>query len=90
MSNRAMVSLVSLLMICALLLVNSQFQARRLFVELERSQLRQKELETEWSQLQLDQSNLAKHERVDSLARTTLGMSSPSANKTHYITAGAK
>ena len=52
MSNRAILSLVSLLMVCALLLVNSQFQARRLFIELERSQLRQKELETEWSQLQ--------------------------------------
>ena len=65
MSNRAILSLVSLLMVCALLLVNSQFQARRLFIELERSQLRQKELETEWSQLQLDQSMLAKHARVD-------------------------
>ena len=73
MSNRAIFSLVSLLMVCALLLVNSQFQARRLFIELERSQLRQKELETEWSQLQLDQSMLAKHARVDSLARTSLG-----------------
>lgn len=90
MNNRALVSLVSLLMICALLLVNSQFQARRLFVELERSQLRQKELETEWSQLQLDQSNHSKHERVDSFARTSLGMSSPSANRTQYLTVGAK
>jgi cell division protein FtsL len=90
MSNRTILSLVSLLMVCALLLVNSQFQARRLFIALESSQLRQKELETEWSQLQLAQSNLAKHERVDALARTSLGMSSPGANKTQYLTAGAK
>jgi cell division protein FtsL len=90
MSNRAIFSLVSLLMVCALLLVNSQFQARRLFIELESSQLRQKELETEWSQLQLAQSNLAKHERVDALARTSLGMLSPGAGKTQYLTAGAK
>lgn len=90
MSNRMILSLVSLLMVCALLLVNSQFQARRLFIELERSQLRQKELETEWSQLQLDQSMLAKHALVDSLARTSLGMSSPSAGKTQYLTTGAK
>ena len=90
MSNRALMSLVSLLMICALLLVNSQFQARRLFIELERSQLRQKELETEWSQLQLDQSMLAKHARVDSFARTSLGMTSPGASRIHYIKAGAK
>ena len=90
MSNRTILSLVSLLMVFALLLVNSQFQARRLFIELERSQLRQKELETEWSQLQLDQSMLAKHARVDSLARTSLGMSSPGVGKTQYLTAGAK
>ena len=90
MSNRALLTLVSLLMTCALLLVNSQFQARRLFIELERSQLRQKELETEWSQLQLDQSNLAKHARVDLLARTSLGMSSPSTSRTQYLTAGVK
>jgi cell division protein FtsL len=90
MSNRTILSLVSLLMVCALLLVNSQFQARRLFIALESSQLRQKELETEWSQLQLAQSNLAKHERVDALARTSLGMSSPGTNKTQYLTAGAK
>jgi cell division protein FtsL len=90
MSNRAIFSLVSLLMVCALLLVNSQFQARRLFIELERSKVRQRELETEWSQLQLDQSNLARHARVDLLARTSLGMSSPSASRTQYLTAGAK
>jgi cell division protein FtsL len=83
-------SLVSLLMVCALLLVNSQFQARRLFIELERSKVRQRELETEWSQLQLDQSNLARHARVDLLARTSLGMSSPSVSRTQYLTAGAK
>jgi cell division protein FtsL len=77
-------------MVCALLLVNSQFHARRLFIALESSQLRQKELETEWSQLQLAQSNLAKHERVDALARTSLGMSSPGAGKTQYLTVGAK
>jgi cell division protein FtsL len=90
MSNRMILSLVSLLMVCALLLVNSQFQARRLFIELERSKVRQRELETEWSQLQLDQSNLARHARVDLLARTSLGMSSPSASRTQYLTAGAK
>jgi len=33
---------------------------------------------------------LAKHERVDALARTSLGMSSPGAGKTQYLTAGAK
>jgi cell division protein FtsL len=90
MSNRTILSLVGLLMVCSLLLVNSQFQARRLFIELESSKVRQRELETEWSQLQLEQSNLAKPARVDSFARTSLGMSSPGAGKTQYLSAGAK
>jgi cell division protein FtsL len=90
MSNRTILSLVGLLMVCSLLLVNSQFQARRLYIELESSKVRQRELETEWSQLQLEQSNLAKHARVDSFARTSLGMSSPGAGKTQYLSAGAK
>ena len=67
MSNRALLPLVALLVACSLLLVNSQFHARRLFIELERVQLRQKELETEWAQLQLEQSLLAKHTRTQLL-----------------------
>ncbi len=71
------------------MLVNSQYQARRLFIELEQAQLRQRELETEWAQLQLDQSKLAKHERIDGIAKT-LGMSAPGAARTQYMNAGGK
>ena len=90
MNNRALFSLVALLMACALLLVNSQFHARRLFIELERAQLRQKELETEWSQLQLEQSQLAKHARIDTMARSQLGMAPPGPGRTQYMTTGAR
>ena len=90
MSNRALFPLVVLLMACALLLVNSQFQARRLFIELEHVQLRQKKLDTEWAQLQLEQSLLAKHARIDAMARTSLGMAPPGPGRTQYMTAGAR
>jgi cell division protein FtsL len=61
-----------------------------LFIELERAQLRQKELETEWDQLQYEQSTLAKHSRIDSIARTSLSMSVPGASRTQYLTPGAR
>ncbi len=87
MSNRALLPVVTLLVMCALLLVNSQHQARRLFIELDRAQGRHRQLETEWDQLQYEQSVLAKHARIDSIART-LGMSAPGPARTQYLTAG--
>ncbi len=88
MSNRMLLPAVALLVLCSLLLVNSQHQARRLFIELERAQLRHKQLETEWDQLQYEQSVLAKHSRIDGIART-LGMGAPGPARTQYLTAGA-
>ena len=85
MSNRSLITVVILLLLCSLLLVNSQHQARRLFIELERAQLRQRNLETEWDQLQYEQSTLAKHSRIDAIARASLGMSVPGAARTQYL-----
>ena len=87
MSNRTLLPLLALLVMCSLLLVNAQYQARRLFIELERTQLRQRQLETEWDQLQVEQSNLARHSRIDGIARS-LGMSTPGPARTQYMTAG--
>ncbi len=87
MSNRTLLPLLGVLVLCSLLLVNSQYQARRLFIELERTQLRQRQLETEWDQLQVEQSNLARHSRIDGIART-LGMSAPGAARTQYVVVG--
>jgi cell division protein FtsL len=81
-----LLSAVALLVLCSLLLVNSQHQARRLFIELERTQLRHKQLETEWDQLQYEQSMLAKPSRIDSMART-LGMGAPGPARTQYLKA---
>ncbi len=87
MNQRSLIPMLALLVLCSLLLVNSQHQARRLFIELERAQLRQRELETEWSQLQLEQSNLARHARIDAMAKS-MGMSVPTSERTRYITVG--
>lgn len=63
----------------ALATVSANHRARKLFVELEREQNRMRELEVEWGQLQLEQSTLAGHARIEKLARERLGMRPPVA-----------
>lgn len=89
MSGR-LISLVALLLVMsALSLINSQYQARRLFIELERAQATARQLEIEWAQLQLDQSSLAKHARIEANARRDLNMVAVTTERTQYLVMGA-
>ncbi len=90
MTTRAIFPVLALLILSALSLVNSQYQARRLFMELERTHMRQRENEIEWAQLQLDLSLLAKHARIDSMAKSTLHMQPPAPGRTLYLTAASQ
>lgn len=69
--------LVLIAVACALSAVSANHRARKLFTELEASQKRMRDLEIEWGQLQLEQSTLAAHVRVEKLARERLGMKPP-------------
>ena len=71
MSARLNLVLAVALVLCALSLVNAQYQARQLFIELERAQASARQLEIEWAQLQLDQSTLGKHARIEASASAT-------------------
>ena len=75
---------------CALVLVNTQYQERHLFIELERSKTESRQLEVEWSQLQLDQSNLGKHERIQANASRDLNMVPVTPERTQYLTLNRK
>lgn len=90
MSGRINFLLTVLLVGCALSLVNAQYQARRLFIELERAQAMARHLDVEWAQLQLDQSTLGKHARIEESARRNLKMVPLTANRTQYLTEGGK
>jgi cell division protein FtsL len=83
----ARINLILLLVLtaCALGLVTSQHQARKLFAELEREQERAKQLDVEWGQLQLEQSTWAMHARVEKIARERLRMSVPDAKRTQVV-----
>jgi cell division protein FtsL len=82
--------LAASLMLCAMFLVNSQYQARRLFIELERAQTQFRQLEVEKKELELKQSTLAQHARIESSARRELSMVTLKPDSTLYLTAGAK
>ena len=86
MSGRLSMVLATLLACSALSLVNAQYQARRLFIEIERAQAVARQLEIEWSQLQLDQSTLGKHARIEANARRDLNMVPLTPARTQYIT----
>ncbi|HZW14567.1 MAG TPA: cell division protein FtsL [Noviherbaspirillum sp.] len=89
MSGRVNLVLTIALVLCALSVVNAQYQARRLFIELERAQAAAKQLEIDWAQLQLDQSTLAKHARIEANARRDLNMVPTTPERTQYLTMGA-
>ena len=90
MSGKINLVLAALLVGCGLSLVNAQYQARRLFIEIERAQTVTRQLEVEWSQLQLDQSTLGKHARIEANARRDLNMVPLTPARTQYITGEAR
>jgi cell division protein FtsL len=89
-SGRISAVLTVALVLCALFVVNAQYQARRLFIELERAQAAARQLDIEWAQLQLDQSTLGKHARIEANARHDLNMVPVTPARTQYLTPGAK
>lgn len=90
MSGRLNVVLALALVLCALALVNSQYQARQLFIELERAASQSRQLDIEWAQLQLDQSTLGKNARIEASATRDLNMVPLTAARTQYLTVGEK
>jgi len=90
MSVKLNVLLVSLLVGCALSVVNARYQARHLLIELERLQQHARQLDIDWDQLQLDQSRLAKNDRIEGIARTDLNMAPLTPARTQYLTEGGQ
>ena len=77
--------LLVMLVACALSLVTSRHQARRAFVELERAQAEARGYETEYGQLQLEQSTWGMPARVEKVAREQLRMQLPTSSRTEIV-----
>jgi cell division protein FtsL len=61
-------------------------QSRGLFVQLQRLNTARDNLDTEWGQLQLEQSAWSQHAFVESVAANKLHMSTPPAQQIRVIT----
>ena len=75
----------AILVFCALALVTSQHNARKLFVELQKQQDDARQLEVEYGQLQLEQSTWAMHSRVEKIAANNLQMRVPPATRVYLV-----
>lgn len=77
--------LFALTIAMALGVVTAQYQARKLYFELDRQEMLTKQYMTEYDQLQIEQSTWAMHSRLEELATTRLNMHSPSPQQTQVI-----
>ena len=72
-------------MASALYLVNTQYQSRRLFTELDRATVESRRLETEHQRLQVEKRAQATPLRVEQLARDKLHMRTATPAITQYV-----
>lgn len=73
--------LLGILVVCALGVVTSQHHARKLYAELQHAQEFAKQMQTEYGQLQLEQSTWAMHARIEKIAIERLRMRIPEPNQ---------
>lgn len=83
--TRVSILLLLVLIGCALSLVTSRHQARRLYVELTREQAQARQYETEYGQLSLEQSTWGMPARVEKIARDTLRMQLPGPGRVEVV-----
>ena len=90
MSERQRILLIAtilfgVVMATAIGLVYSKHKTRKLFVELQQLNKEVISLNTEWGQLQLEQSAWSDHGRIEQIARKRLGMVIPDAEQVAFI-----
>jgi cell division protein FtsL len=83
--TRVNVVLLIVLVACALSLVTSRHQARKLRVELERAQAQARQYDTEYGQLQLEQSTWGMPARIEKIARENLRMLLPPSARVEVV-----
>jgi len=77
--------LLLVLIVCALGLVTSRHESRKLFTRLEHEQDRARALDVEFGQLQLESSTWGLHSRVEKIATGALGMRAPDPRRVRMV-----
>lgn len=83
--TRVNLFLLLLVVLCALYLVNVQYESRRLFSELDRARAQAHKLDLDNERLQLEKRAQATAARIEKLARTRLQMRPLSPAVTVYV-----
>lgn len=84
--TRLNIVLLIAVMASALYLVHTQYESRRLYVELEKAAAQSRKLETENERLQVEKRAQATPLRVEKLAKEKLQMRTVSPAVTQYVT----
>lgn len=84
--SRLNIFLLMIVMGCALSVVNATNQQRQIFIQLQRAQSQERQLQQDYSQLQYQQSALSKTSRIEQIATTSLKMQAVSTGRTQYLT----
>ncbi|AOJ08772.1 cell division protein FtsL [Burkholderia sp. ABCPW 14] len=84
--SRLNIFLLIIVMGCALSVVNSTNQQRQIFIQLQRAQSQEHQLQQDYAQLQYQQSALSKTSRIEQLATSSLKMQSITTGRTQYLT----
>lgn len=83
--NGLNVLLLAAVVVCSLSVVTSQHKARKLYIELQKEKEYAQSIETEWRQLQLEQSTWAAPARVEQIAIRQLQMQLPKNGQIQLI-----
>lgn len=78
-------ALVAINMVAAMAVIQAKHESRGLQSDLQALRVERDRLNTEWAQLQLEESAWANPDRVSKVARERLNMSHPQ----HYVVLGA-
>lgn len=79
--------LLAAVVACALSVVTSQHQVRKLFIALQQEKERAQQMDVEWGQLQLEQRTWATPARVEAVAVQQLHMQLPKNGQVKFIRA---
>ena len=90
MMLRVNLVLLAALIACALSLVTSRHQARKLFIDLEREVAQTRAYDIEYGQLQIEQSTWAMPARVERVAREQLRMQLPTPDRVEMLDEGTR
>jgi cell division protein FtsL len=80
-----MIFLLAMNVVSAMAVVQAKHQSRMLFAEVQRVEKEIEDYESEWGQLQLEQNTWAEHSRIETLARSKLGMGLPPRTAITYM-----